>query len=265
MQKEWRRLDHQHVVDLRIDRLSGIRGLSRFEGGGATAHQIDRARARQGQDPSEFHPPRRDRDADASRGDRDRVQPRAARAEWMKGEPIGRFGTPEDIAYGAALPGLGRILVRDRHGARHRRGLDRAVIPLPGSSTRRCRAARRSMRRANARARKSDPAAEFASRGLRAADCGARDVARRPRPSDGHSGYRRVVAQVGVGLAPCVTEGGGAARYEGRPQRHDHAYCLACRRLFYDRRPRRPLRPLRGRLSSRRFRLVASELPEQHS
>ncbi len=27
--------------------------------------------------------------------------PEAARAEWMKGEPIGRFGRPEDIAYGA--------------------------------------------------------------------------------------------------------------------------------------------------------------------
>ena len=27
--------------------------------------------------------------------------PEQARAEWMKGEPIGRFGTPEDIAYGA--------------------------------------------------------------------------------------------------------------------------------------------------------------------
>src|SRR5207249_454285 len=27
--------------------------------------------------------------------------PEAARAEWMKGEPIGRFGTAEDIAYGA--------------------------------------------------------------------------------------------------------------------------------------------------------------------
>jgi NAD(P)-dependent dehydrogenase (short-subunit alcohol dehydrogenase family) len=29
------------------------------------------------------------------------ADPEAARAEWMKGEPIGRFGTPEDIAYGA--------------------------------------------------------------------------------------------------------------------------------------------------------------------
>jgi NAD(P)-dependent dehydrogenase (short-subunit alcohol dehydrogenase family) len=27
--------------------------------------------------------------------------PEAAKAEWMKGEPIGRFGRPEDIAYGA--------------------------------------------------------------------------------------------------------------------------------------------------------------------
>ena len=27
--------------------------------------------------------------------------PVAARAEWMKSEPIGRFGRPEDIAYGA--------------------------------------------------------------------------------------------------------------------------------------------------------------------
>jgi len=27
--------------------------------------------------------------------------PEQARAEWMKGEPIGRFGTPEDIAFGA--------------------------------------------------------------------------------------------------------------------------------------------------------------------
>jgi NAD(P)-dependent dehydrogenase (short-subunit alcohol dehydrogenase family) len=27
--------------------------------------------------------------------------PEAARAEWMKGVPIGHFGRPEDIAYGA--------------------------------------------------------------------------------------------------------------------------------------------------------------------
>jgi Fe2+ or Zn2+ uptake regulation protein len=53
--------------------------------------------------------------------------------------------------------------------------------------------------------------------------------------------YEVLDALVGVGLARCITEGGGAARYEGRP-----------------------LRPLRARLSSRRFRLVASELPEQH-
>ena len=57
--------------------------------------------------------------------------------------------------------------------------------------------------------------------------------------------YEVLDALVGVGLARCVTEGGGAARYEGRPQR--------------------PLRPLRGRLSLRRFRFVTSELPEQHS
>jgi len=29
------------------------------------------------------------------------ANPERARQEWMKGEPIGRFGTPEDIAYGA--------------------------------------------------------------------------------------------------------------------------------------------------------------------
>ena len=127
------------------------------------------------------------------------------------------------------------------------------MIPLPGSSTRRCRAAiiRRSMQRANARASKSDAAAEFASRGLRAtrqriavlamlrADHGhptatqvyRRVVAHHPNVSQ-KTVYQVLDALVGVGLARCVTEGGGAARYEGRPQRHDHAYCLACRRLF---------------------------------
>jgi Fe2+ or Zn2+ uptake regulation protein len=178
------------------------------------------------------------------------------------------------------------------------------VIPLPGYSTRRCRAARRSMRRANARARsrtrrRNSPAGAYAQRIAVLAMLRADHAIRR------HSGYRRVVAHhpnvsqktvyevldalVGVGLARCVTEGGGAARYEGRPQRHDHAYCLACRLLFDIRAKadetirsraeipkrvphrrssgdaRRPLRPLRGRLSSRRFRLVASEFPEQHS
>jgi cyclopentanol dehydrogenase len=55
--------------------------------------------------------------------------PEQARAEWMKGEPIGRFGTPEDIAYGALYLAsdessfvTGTELVIDG-------GLDRAVTP----------------------------------------------------------------------------------------------------------------------------------------
>jgi Fe2+ or Zn2+ uptake regulation protein len=44
--------------------------------------------------------------------------------------------------------------------------------------------------------------------------------------------YEVLDALVDVGLARCVTEGGGAARYEARPERHDHAYCRVCSRLF---------------------------------
>jgi NAD(P)-dependent dehydrogenase (short-subunit alcohol dehydrogenase family) len=32
---------------------------------------------------------------------RDTPNPDTARAEWMETEPIGRFGRPDDIAYGA--------------------------------------------------------------------------------------------------------------------------------------------------------------------
>jgi Fe2+ or Zn2+ uptake regulation protein len=44
--------------------------------------------------------------------------------------------------------------------------------------------------------------------------------------------YELLDALVDVGLARCVTESGGAARYEARPERHDHAYCRVCGRLF---------------------------------
>ncbi len=96
-----------------------------------------------------------------------------------------------------------------------------------------------------------DSAAEFARRGLRAtrqriavlallrADHGhptatqvhRRLVARHPNVSQ-KTVYEVLDALVDVGLARCVTEGGGAARFEARPERHDHAHCRGCGRLF---------------------------------
>jgi Fe2+ or Zn2+ uptake regulation protein len=102
-----------------------------------------------------------------------------------------------------------------------------------------------------ASARGLDSAAEFARRGLRAtrqriavltllrADRGhptATQVHRRllgrPPNVSQRTVYELLDALVDVGLARCVTESGGAARFEARPERHDHAYCRVCGRLF---------------------------------
>ncbi|HSD10967.1 MAG TPA: Fur family transcriptional regulator [Candidatus Binatia bacterium] len=56
-------------------------------------------------------------------------------------------------------------------------------------------------------------------------------VARHPNVSQ-KTVYEALDALVDVGIARRVTEGGGAVRYEARPERHDHAYCRGCGRLF---------------------------------
>jgi Fe2+ or Zn2+ uptake regulation protein len=96
-----------------------------------------------------------------------------------------------------------------------------------------------------------DSATQFAGRGLRAtrqriavltllrADRGhptalqvhRRLVARHPNVSQ-KTVYEVLNALVDVGLVRRVTEGAGAARYEARPERHDHAHCRGCGRLF---------------------------------
>jgi len=44
--------------------------------------------------------------------------------------------------------------------------------------------------------------------------------------------YEILSAFVDARLARRVTGAGAAARYEARPERHDHAYCRSCDRLF---------------------------------
>jgi hypothetical protein len=162
---------------------------------------------------------------------------------------------PEDIAYGALY--LARMnLVRDRHGARHRRGLDCAVIPLPGYSTAAvgppdgaCDARTREQKWTW---RRNSPAGAHAQRVA---------VLAMLRADHGHPTATRVSAggRAGVVGSHLASPKEGAARYEGRLRAQGAGDII----LFDI--PRRPLRPPRGKLSSRRFRLVASALPEQHS
>jgi Fe2+ or Zn2+ uptake regulation protein len=56
-------------------------------------------------------------------------------------------------------------------------------------------------------------------------------VARHPHLSQ-KTVYEILDALVVAGLARRVTQIGGPARYEARPERHDHAYCRVCHRLF---------------------------------
>jgi len=96
-----------------------------------------------------------------------------------------------------------------------------------------------------------DLAGQLAQRGLRAtrqriavlrrlqADKGhptalemhARLVPRQPKLSH-KTVYEILDALVDVGLARRVTQIGGSARYEARLERHDHAWCCVCGRLF---------------------------------
>jgi Fe2+ or Zn2+ uptake regulation protein len=56
-------------------------------------------------------------------------------------------------------------------------------------------------------------------------------VARQPNVSQ-KTVYAVLEALVDAGLARRLDRGGRAARYEARPDRHDHAYCRVCGRLF---------------------------------
>jgi hypothetical protein len=87
---EKRRRPIINVVDLRLDRLSGVRGLSRFE---RAVRLLTKSTALRtpGQDPSEFHPPRRDRDADAREVIATGQLP-SRRGGMDEGEPISRSG-----------------------------------------------------------------------------------------------------------------------------------------------------------------------------
>jgi Fe2+ or Zn2+ uptake regulation protein len=58
-----------------------------------------------------------------------------------------------------------------------------------------------------------------------------RIVARQPNISQ-KTVYAILDALVDAGLARRVNQFAGAARYEARPERHDHAYCRVCGRLF---------------------------------
>ncbi len=64
-----------------------------------------------------------------------------------------------------------------------------------------------------------------------ALDVHRRLVARQPNVSQ-KTVYAILDALVDAGLARRVNQFAGAARYEARPERHDHAYCRACGRLF---------------------------------
>ena len=64
-----------------------------------------------------------------------------------------------------------------------------------------------------------------------ALDVHRRLVARQPNVSQ-KTVYAILDALVEAGLARRVNQFAGAARYEARPARHDHAYCRVCGRLF---------------------------------
>ena len=96
-----------------------------------------------------------------------------------------------------------------------------------------------------------DPAGRLARSGLRATrqrvavltllqshqghpsalDLHRRLIARQPNLSQ-KTVYEILDALVGAGLARRVTQTGGPARYEARMERHDHALCRRCGRLF---------------------------------
>jgi Fe2+ or Zn2+ uptake regulation protein len=106
-------------------------------------------------------------------------------------------------------------------------------------------------RRSGANATPTDVAADLARHGLRATRqrmavlAFLRDDRGHPTAPQVHRGlvtrypnvsqktvYEVLDALVNVGIARRVTEGGGAVRYEARPERHDHAHCRGCGRLF---------------------------------
>jgi Fe2+ or Zn2+ uptake regulation protein len=77
-----------------------------------------------------------------------------------------------------------------------------------------------------------------------ALDVHRRLVAR--QPSLGHKTvYEILDALVEAGLARRVTQAGGAVRYEARMERHHHAHCRVCGRLFDI--PAASDRPIRSR------------------
>jgi len=113
------------------------------------------------------------------------------------------------------------------------------------------RPARRSSAKPRPTAGRDDSAGEFARRGLRSTrqrvavlrllqgDRGhptALDVHRRLTASQPNVSQKTVYAildtLVDAGLARRVDQIAGAARYEARPERHDHAHCRVCGRLF---------------------------------
>lgn len=106
----------------------------------------------------------------------------------------------------------------------------------------------REMRRRNADA---EAAAELAARGLRATQqrIGVLRLLRRsrchPTVAQVHrrllreqprlslkTVYDAIESLVACGLASCVAEGPGPSRYEAQRERHDHARCRGCGRLF---------------------------------
>jgi Fe2+ or Zn2+ uptake regulation protein len=110
---------------------------------------------------------------------------------------------------------------------------------------------RRTEERASAKERSQAPADQLGLRGLRstrqrvavlrllqadrghptALDVHGRLLARHPNVSQ-KTVYAILDALVEAGLARRVPHVGGAARYEARAQRHDHAHCRVCGRLF---------------------------------
>ena len=128
--KRARRLDRQRVVGRGPDRRAQFRRLQRLQGRRAAADQVGRAARRAARsagalqlDPSGL-PGRADgRQPCCGQTDFSR---QGARARITRDIPLGRLGTPAEVADLCVYLSVGRIALRHRRRVRHRRRPDRA-------------------------------------------------------------------------------------------------------------------------------------------
>ena len=114
------RLHHQHIVHQRHDWAdAGQRRLQRIQGRGSHLHQDGGGSVRGGRHPRQLHTSRPDSD----RHDPRRLGKRRARRRFRahRQRPDGQIRQARRSRLRRAVPGVGRIIIRHRRGARDRR------------------------------------------------------------------------------------------------------------------------------------------------